>query len=93
LYKKGIYFDVMLTVVADTLCRMFAGDLPGFENATPASLFSRFIDIRGKVLVKGNEVIVKTAKKVNKPILKSIEVFEKGVKVPWWGNKKLKWFD
>ncbi len=43
----------------------------------------------GKVLVKGDEVVVKTTKKAHKPILKSLEVFQKGVKVPWWGNKKL----
>ncbi len=85
-----IYFDVMLTVVADTLYRMFARDLHGFEYATPASLFSKFIDAHGKVVVKGDEVVVKTAKKANKPILKSLEVFQKGVKVPWWENKKLK---
>jgi len=85
-----IHFDVMLTVVADTLYRMFADDLPGFENTSPATLFSKFIDTQGKVMVEGDEVVVRTAKKAHKPILKSLETFQEGVEVPWWGNKTLK---
>jgi len=85
-----IHFDVMLTVVADTLYRMFADDLPGFENTSPATLFSKFIDTQGKVMVEGDDVVVRTAKKAHKPILKSLETFQESVEVPWWGNKTLK---
>jgi len=41
-----IYFDVVMTIVADTLYRLLADDLKRFEDCTPKTIFSDFINCR-----------------------------------------------
>lgn len=86
-----IHFDVLLTMVADTLYKLMAEDLKGFEDCTSGELFSKFINTPGKVIVDGNAVTVKTKKRAHTPILKSNDVFRREWEVPWWNNKILKY--
>ncbi len=86
-----IYFDVVLTVVADTLYRLLAKDLKRFEDCTPKMIFSDFINCRCKGEVVGDELIIKMKKKATTPIFKSSEIFQKSYPVPWLGNKKLRY--
>lgn len=85
-----IYFDVMLTLIADTLYRLLARDLKRFEACTPKTIFSDFINCGCKGRVVGDEVIIQMKKKATTPIFKSNEVFKKSYRVPWLGNKKLR---
>lgn len=82
-----IYFDVALTVVADTLFRLLAQDLKRFENCTPKTIFSDFINCGCKGSVLGNDVIIKMKKKATTPLFKSSEIFKKSYIVPWWNYK------
>jgi len=86
-----IYFDVVLTVVADTLYRLIARDLKRFENCTPKTIFSDFINCRCKGEVVGDEIIIKMKKKATTPIFKSSEIFQKSYPVPWLGNKNIRY--
>jgi hypothetical protein len=86
-----IYFDVILTIVADTLYRLLAKDLKRFENCTPKTIFSDFINCRCKGEVIGDEIIIKMKKKATTPIFKSNVIFQKSYSVPWLGNKKLRY--
>ena len=85
-----IYFDGALTVVADTLFRLLAQDLKRFENCTPKTIFSDFINCACKGSVIGNEVLIRIKKKATTPLFKSSEVFNKSWIVPWWDNKNCK---
>lgn len=84
-----IYFDVVLTVVADTLYRLLAKDLKRFEDCTPKTIFADFINCRCIGEVVGDEIIIKMKKKATTPIFKSNDVFQKSYAIPWLGNKKL----
>ncbi len=86
-----IYFDVVLTVVADTLYRLLAKDLKRFEDCTPKTIFSDFINCRCKGEVVGDEIIIKMKKKATTPIFKSNDIFQKSYSVPWLGNKKIRY--
>lgn len=86
-----IYFDVAMTLVADTLYRLLAKDLKRFENCTPKTLFSDFINCRCKGEVVGDEVIIRMKKKATTPLFKSNEVFKRSRSVPWFGNKKIRY--
>jgi len=86
-----IYFDVALTVVADTLYRLLAHDLKRFENCTPKRIFSDFINCGCKGIVSGNEITVKLKKKKTTPIFKSHPEYLRSWPVPWWGNKTLRY--
>jgi DDE family transposase len=83
-----IYFDVMLTLVADTLYRLLANDLKRYERCTPKTIFSEFINCRCIGVVNGDDVIIRMKKKKTSPILKSSPVYQKSYNVPWWNNKK-----
>jgi len=86
-----IYFDVMLTIVADTLYRLLAKDLKRFEDCTPKTIFTDFINCRCKGEVNGNEIIVKMKKKATTPIFKSSDIYQKSYSIPWLGDKKLRY--
>jgi len=86
-----IYFDVVLTVIADTLYRLLAKNLKRFEDCTPKTIFSDFINCGCKGEVSGDEIIVKMKKKATTPIFKSNEIFQRSYPVPWFGNKKLRY--
>ena len=58
-----IYFDVMLTIVADTLYRLLAKDLKRFKDCTPKTIFSDFINCRCKGEVVDDEIIIRMKKK------------------------------
>ncbi len=86
-----IFMDVMLTMVADICYRLFARDIPKFEDATPQTIFSKFIDVTGNVEVVDNEIIVQLRKNAHAPILISNPVFKKSYEIPWLNNMKLKY--
>lgn len=85
-----IYFDVVLTIVADTLYRLLAKDLKRFEDCTPKTIFSDFINCRCNGEVVGDEIIIKMKKKATTPVFKSNDVFKKSYLIPWLGNKRLR---
>ncbi len=59
----------MLTMVADICYRLFARDIPKFDDATPQTIFSKFIDVTGNVEIADNEIIVQLRKNAQAPIL------------------------
>ena len=85
-----IYFDVVLTVVADTLYRLLAKDLKRFEDCTPKTIFADFINCRCIGEVVGDKIIIKMKKKATTPIFKSNDVFQKSYHIPWLGNKRIR---
>jgi len=85
-----IHFDILWTMIADTLYRCFAQDLPRFEHEQAKSIFKRFINFPGKVQFDGNEFIVKIRKRAHTPVLLKIEKLTQGVKVPWLDNRRLR---
>ena len=84
-----IYFDVVLTMIADTLYRLLAQDLKRFEHCTPKTIFSDFINCGCKGKVKDDEIIIQMKKKSTTPIFKSSDIFRSSYEVPWFGGKKL----
>jgi len=88
-----IHFDVTTTMLADILYKMLTNDLERFEKGTPKTIFSKFINTPGEIVVDGDNITVKIRKKANTPILKSNEKFKETWKVPWFGDKRLsyKW--
>ncbi len=85
-----IHFDILWTLIADTLYRLFARDLRRFERELAPTLFRKFIDMPGKVVYDGNSFLVKIRKRAHTPILKEVEKLNKPISVPWLDNKSLR---
>ena len=84
-----IHFDILWTVVADTLYQRFSQDLPRFEKNRANSTFRKFVDMPGKIEFDGNKFILRIRKRATTPILLGVEKLKKGIAIPWLDNKKM----
>lgn len=84
-----IHFDVLMSMLAHTIYKLFARELNGYEKIKPKPMFSKFINTTGKVIVEGDSVIVRMRKNAHAPVIKSNPTFRKAWPVPWWGGKRL----
>ena len=80
-----VHFDVIMTMVADTLYTMLAHKLRGFENCDAAKIHRLFVKGKGKVTLQRNKITVTFPRKAHNPILRS---------VPWQRlPQTLSWLD
>ncbi len=67
-----IHFDVVMTVIADTLYSMLAHKLRGFEECDAPKLYRHFVRGKGTVSVRHDEVTVSYPRRAHNPILRSV---------------------
>ena len=85
-----IHFDILWTIIADTLYHVFAADLRRFEKNLAPGIFRKFVDFPGKVAYDGNMFTVKIRKRAHTPILKSVDKLKDPFAVPWLDGKKIR---
>jgi transposase len=66
-----IHFDVVLTVIADTLYTMLARQLRGFEDCNAPKLHRHFVEGKGTVAVDNSQVTVTFPRHAHNPILRA----------------------
>lgn len=66
-----VHFDVVLTVIADTLYTMLARQLRGFEDCNAPKLHRHFVEGKGTVAVDNSRVTVTFPRHAHNPILRS----------------------
>jgi transposase len=80
-----VHFDVIMTMIADTLYSMLAQKLRGFENCDAAKIHRLFVKGKANIILKGNKISVMYPRKAHNPILRS---------VPWHQlPQSLSWLD
>lgn len=84
-----IHFDILWTMVADTLYHIFAHDLRRFEKILAPTIFKKFINIPGTVIFDGNKFYIKMRKRSHTPILMDVKKLQKPVVVPWLNNMEM----
>jgi len=67
-----VHFDVILTMVADTLYTMLARKLRGFEDCDAPKLYRHFVRGKGTVKVKDGCVHVTYPRRAHNPILRAV---------------------
>ncbi|MDO9464704.1 MAG: hypothetical protein Q7J67_05345 [bacterium] len=85
-----IHFDLLWTVIADTLYHLFAKDLRGFEKCRAQTIFKQFVNMPGRIEYDGKVFTVKIRKHAATPILLSVGKLNREIQVPWLGNKPLR---
>lgn len=85
-----IHFDILWTMVADTLYRRFTRDLRRFEHQQAPSIFKRFISMPGRVVYKDGMFEIKIRKRSHTPILMGMKKLAQPFHVPWLNNCPLK---
>jgi len=85
-----IHFDLLWTMIADTLYHRLAQDLPRFEHCRANTLFRKFIDMPGKVTYDGTQFVIRIRKRACTPILLGIEPLTEGIEIPWLDGKRMR---
>jgi transposase len=85
----NVDLDVVLTVLAHTVCAALRRRLPGYATATPDTLQRRFLSTGGEILNHNNEIIVRLDRRTYSPILRQADL--PTTEVPWWGNRRLRY--
>jgi transposase len=67
-----VHFDVVMTMVADTLYTMLARKLRGFEECDAHKLFRHFVKGKGTIEVQNGNVTVVFPRRAHNPILRSV---------------------
>jgi transposase len=86
----NVDFDVLLTVIASGIYRMFATKIHGFEKAQARQLFRRFLDSTARVKITPSEVLVSLTRRAHNPLLIDAGYIDTPVIVPWWGGRRLR---
>lgn len=84
-----IHFDILWTVVADTLYHLFKKDLRRFEDKLSPQIFEKFVNMPGRVVYDGEKFVIKIRKRSHTPILRGVEKLQMPFNVPWLDNKPM----
>ena len=83
-------FDMALLVLASGLYRIMARRMRGYSDAQARQIFRDLIDMPAQVNVTDHEVTVRFHRRAHLPIVLASGLFDKPVKVPWWGDRHLR---
>ncbi|MGI8307782.1 hypothetical protein [Saccharopolyspora hattusasensis] len=85
----NIDLDVVLSVLAHTVCAALRRRLPGYATATPDTLQRRFLSTGGTIENRDNEIIARLDRRAYSPVLRQADL--PTVEVPWWGGRRLRY--
>jgi hypothetical protein len=86
----NVDLDVVLSVLAHTVCNAIRRRLPGYATATPDILQRRFLNTGGIILNHGNEIVVTLDRRTYSPVLRQADL-PPTITVPWWGGQRLRY--
>ena len=72
-------FDLTMTILAQTLYKLLANQLVGFEKENAKSIYINFIHNGADIEIRKNEIHIKMLKKSHNPIIMSSEIFKRAV--------------
>jgi transposase len=82
--------DMMLLVIASGLYRLLARRMRGYSGAQARQIFRDLVDTPATVDITAKAVTVAFHRRAHLPILIASGLFDKPVRVPWWGNRTLR---
>jgi hypothetical protein len=84
----NVDLDTTLTVWAGAAYDALRRRLPGYQTATPDTIWRRFISTRGHITLGPDQVVTHLARRTYSPVLRSADRPE--VQVPWWDGRRLR---
>jgi hypothetical protein len=83
----NVDLDTTLTVAAGLAYDWLRRRLPGYETATPDTIWRRFVSTKGSIVLGPDEVVVRLGERTYSPVLRAAEL--PTVAVPWWEGRRL----
>ena len=84
-----VHFDLLMTLIADTLYWQLAQQLRGFEHCDAPKLYRHFVKGSGVVELKDKELTVTYNKRAHNPILRAVPWEQFPQALPWLDGIKL----
>jgi transposase len=84
-----VHFDVIMTMIADTLYSMFAAKLRGFEHCDAGRVYRHFVKGKGQVNLTADRLVVTFPRRAHNPILRNAPWHRLPTKLSWMGNVNL----
>jgi hypothetical protein len=84
----NVDLDTTLTIAAQLAYDWLRRRLPGYETATPDTIWRRFVSTKGSVVLGPEEVVVRLGERTYSPVLRAADLPK--VNVPWWGGRRLR---
>ena len=84
-----VHFDIVMTMVADTLYNMFAQNLRGFEQCDAPKIYRHFIKGKANIRVRADKLTVTFPRKAHNPILRSVPWHRLPMSLSWLNSINL----
>jgi hypothetical protein len=84
----NVDLDVVLSVLAYTVCAALRRRLPGYATATPDTLQRRFLTTGGHILHRHSQIIVRLHRRAYSPVLRQADL-PPAVTIPWLDGRTL----
>ena len=84
-----VHFDIVMTMIADTLYWRLAQNLRGFESCDAPKIFRSFVRGQGTVEVQSGQITVTYPKRAHNPILRAVPWEHLPQGLPWLGGAEL----
>jgi transposase len=81
-----VHFDVIMTMVADTLYSMLGGKLRGFERCDAPRLYRHFVKGKGQMNLAADRLVVTFPRRAHNPILRNAPWHRLPKKISWLGG-------
>ena len=78
-----VHFDVIMTMIADTLYSRLAQNLRGFENCNAPTLYRHFVRGKGEISVHHGEITVTYPRRAHNPVLRAVAWDHLPREIPW----------
>lgn len=85
-----VHFDVVMTMIADTLYSMLAQKLRGFQDCDAPKIYRNFVKGKANIMVKDRDVTVTYPRKAHNPILRAVPWQRLPNSFPWLDGANLK---
>jgi transposase len=78
-----VHFDIIMTMIADTLYSRLAQNLRGFQACDAPKLYRDFVKGKGTVAIKEGQITVTYPRRAHNPILRAVPWQRLPQKIPW----------
>jgi hypothetical protein len=86
----NVDLDVVLSVLAHTVCAALRRRLPGYATATPDTLQRRFLNTGGIIENDRGQTTIRLTRRTYSPVLRQASLPDT-ITVPWWQGRTLRY--
>ena len=86
----NVDLDVVLSVLAHTVCAALRRRIPGYHAATPDTLQRRFLNTGGIIEHHHGQITIRLSRRTYSPVLRQASLPET-ITVPWWDGQTLRY--